>query len=199
MQRKNRIIEIHKTTREPRCPQMCAFWLILKDITSIKFQLSRWLKISALTRWPPFVVASQSFSFLWPQWNASGVPGENVILPKNRSDHFLRHLYIVQCSWRAPHDCPDLVPVWASFKRGNNFSVLRESPDEARSRWSWEGRDLGKKINITAFGHLCSLKLATEALVQHASLKSWTGLLPRLIPRPQGRIPDLALAGWETQ
>lgn len=44
------------------------------------------------------------FFFLWSQWNASHIPGENVIQPKNKFDDLVHNLYTAKRSLKGSHN-----------------------------------------------------------------------------------------------
>ena len=84
---------------------MCTFWLSLVKNIYIIYSSSysddwKYLHLhKVMSR-----CLDLHFFFLWSQWNASHIPGENVIQPKNKFDDLVHNLYTAKRSLRGSHN-----------------------------------------------------------------------------------------------
>ena len=81
---------------------MCTFWLsLVKKYIYIIYSSSysddwKYLHLHKVVSW----CLDLHFFFLWSQWNASHIPGENVIQPKNKFDDLVHNLYTAKRNLR---------------------------------------------------------------------------------------------------
>ena len=201
---------------------MCTFWLsLVKKYIYIIYSSSysddwKYLHLHKVVSW----CLDLHFFFLWSQWNASHIPGENVIQPKNKFDDLVHNLYTAKRNLRDSRNSKLSVLTGClcrPLRRGATVS-LHSDITRGGPEWLILGRQWSEKENkhhcLLAFLFLktCLWKkkkkqLASEALIQqaftgtslvvqwlrfHSSTAGGTGL----IPGPGTKIPH---ATWHGQ
>ena len=123
---------------------MCAFWLSLvkKDIIYICKVVTTQMIENICTYKAVSQFLDLHFFFLWSWWNASDIPGENVIQPKNKSDYLVHNLYTVRCNVRDPHNRKLLVLTWCLCRLLIRKATIPRYSDNHQRRPAVDG--LGK-------------------------------------------------------